>query len=153
MCGCVYVGLGPLTRRVPWLGRHGGGERVEWGSARDGDGRHGGGVLASRWCWFDLSLMSSQHMAAPGSLQGPARPPAGPAAPAPEEPPLAQKRANFHTAQSASLKGKSHFPGRAAGSASLHSLARCHQAQMQRGWARVPSPIIQSLLLATPGTQ
>lgn len=33
----------------------------------------GGAVLAPCWCCFDLSLMSSQHMAAPSAPQGPAR--------------------------------------------------------------------------------
>lgn len=39
-------------------------------------GGGGGGVLAPCWCCFDLSLMSSQHMAAPSAPQGPARLPA-----------------------------------------------------------------------------
>ena len=75
-------------------------------------------------------------MAAPGSLRGPARPPVGPSPPpTPQQTPLTQKRANFHAAQSASLKGKSHFPGRAGGSASLPSLAGCHRVQTRRSWA------------------
>lgn len=57
-------------------------EEGEWGVSGWREGGTGWGrVLASCWHWFDLSLMSSQHMAAPGSLQGPARPPAGPARP------------------------------------------------------------------------
>lgn len=88
-------------------------------------------------------------MAAPGSLQGPAQPPAGPSQPpTPEQHPLAQKRANFHTAQSASLKGKSHFPGRAGGSASLPSLAGCHRAQMWKSWA--PASLLPPKQSPTP---
>ena len=88
-------------------------------------------------------------MAAPGSLRGPARPPAGPSPPPPpEQPPLAQKRANFHTAQSATLKGKSHFPGRAGGSASLPSLAGCHRTQMWKSWA--PASLLPPKQSPTP---
>lgn len=49
-------------------------EEGQWGSWAPWGG--GGLVLAPCWCCFDLSLMSSQHMAAPSAPQGPARLPA-----------------------------------------------------------------------------
>lgn len=56
--------------RGAWLGRG----RGSGGLGHRGAG--GGVVLAPCWCCFDLSLMSSQHMAAPSAPQGPARLPA-----------------------------------------------------------------------------
>lgn len=102
------------------------------------------GVLVSCCYYFDLSLMSSQHMAAPGSLQGPARPPVGRAAPTSQQQPLlTQKRANFHAAQSASLKGNHISPGEPQAALHSPSLAHCHRAQMWRCYSSSstgPSP-------------
>lgn len=62
-----------LTMRPGWLSDPGG----AWMGRRRGSGDlghlWGAGVLAPCWCCFDLSLMSSQHMAAPSAPQGPAR--------------------------------------------------------------------------------
>lgn len=84
---------------------------------------------------FDLSLMNSQHMAAPGSLQGPARPPVGRARPDFTATAVARsEKSQFPRCTVRFTQGKSHFPGRAAGSASLPGLAHCHRAQMWRSY-------------------
>lgn len=72
-------------------------------------------------------------MAAPGSLQGPARPPVGRARPDFTATEAARsEKSQFPRCTVRFTQGKSHFPGRAAGSASLPSLAHCHRAQMWR---------------------
>lgn len=89
---------------------------------------------------FDLSLMNSQHMAAPGSLQGPARPPVGRARPTSQQQRLlAQKRANFHAAQSASLKGNHISLGEPQ--AALHSPAWPTATGHRCGEATAPPPL------------
>lgn len=74
------------------------------------------GVLAPRWCWFDLSLLSSQHLVASGL---------------PWPNPRLHNSPQIRTSQFPHCTvsfpcWKSHFPGRAEGSALLPSLARCH---------------------------
>ena len=99
----------------------------------------GGAELAPCCCWFDLSLMSSQHMAAPSALQGPAQLPA--AQPTDSAAAAAHsEKSQFPRCTVRFTRGKSHFPGRAAGSASLPSLAGCH-GHRWRSWATsLPHP-------------
>lgn len=87
------------------------------------------GVLAPRWRWFDLSLMSSQHLAAPGLPR-----------PSPRlHNSLRIRKSQFPHCTVHFTRGKSHFPGRAAGSASLPSLACCHRHR-RRHWAPIRRP-------------
>lgn len=108
---CVTVAHGP--------GLGGGGE---WGSWC-------GGVLAPWWRWFDLSLMSSQHLAAPGLPRPNPRLHNSPRI----------RMSQFPHCTVRFTHGKSHFSGWAAGSVSFPRLARCHRHR-QRCWAPIQCP-------------
>lgn len=110
---CVTVARGP--------GLGGGGEWGSWCC----------GVLAPWWRWFDLSLMSSQHLAAPGLPR-----------PNPDSTTAPRIRmSQFPHCTVRFTHGKSHFPGWAAGSVSLPRLARCHRHRGAGPLSNAPLPL------------
>lgn len=132
-----HVGLGsPYTGEDALAGEEGQGKR---GSLRRGRTR---GTVGGCWLHAGTSVIYPNEFSAHGCSRltpGPAHSTGPQPAPTPEQPPLAQKRANFHTAQSASLKGKS-FPWESRRQRFTPSLAGCHRAQMWRAGLNFSSP-------------